>query len=44
MISLDYSYSSIKLNDLKKYGNEIKSIVSNFKQKRCEGNDYLGLL
>lgn len=42
MIRLDYSYSSVKLEDLQKYENEIKGIVSNFKSKDCKGNDYLG--
>ena len=42
MINLDYSYSSIKLEGLKKYKNKVKKIVSDFKNKNCAGNDFLG--
>ena len=42
MIKLDYSYSSTKAEDLQKYEERIKKIVSNFKNKDCKGNDYLG--
>ena len=42
MIKLDYTYSSVDLNELKSYENDIKKIVSNFKKKDCAGNDYLG--
>ena len=43
MINVDYSYSSVKLDDLKKYEKEIKNIVLNFKNKNCKGNEFLGL-
>jgi glucose-6-phosphate isomerase len=42
MIGLDYSYSSVVIDDLKKYENRIRAIVSNFKNKNCEGNEYIG--
>ena len=42
MISIDYSYSSINVCDLKKYEKKIKNIVSLFKNKECIGNDYIG--
>ena len=42
MLRLDYSYSSIKLARLKKYEKKINDIVTNFKNKKCEGNDFLG--
>ena len=42
MIRLDYTYSSIGVKELKKYESEIKTIVENFKEKKCEGNEYLG--
>lgn len=42
MTNLDYTYSSVKLNDLKKHEKTIQEIVERFKNKNCEGNDYLG--
>ena len=42
MVKLDYTYSSVGVEDLKKYEKEIKGIVENFKKKECAGNDYLG--
>lgn len=42
MLSLDYTYSSLKVAGLKKYEDEIKKIVRNFKNKECAGNDFLG--
>ena len=42
MLSLDYTYSSLKIAGLKKYEDEIKKIVENFKNKECAGNDFLG--
>ena len=42
MLKLDYSYSSVKLSNLKKYEKRINEIVCDFKNKNCEGNDYIG--
>jgi len=41
-VRLCYEYSNTKLKDLTKYECEIKTIVENFKNKNCAGNDYLG--
>ena len=42
MLKLDYTYSSIKVNNLKKYEKKINDIVLNFKSKNCAGSDFLG--
>ena len=41
-MELNYGYSSIKLNDLKKYETQINEIVNKFNNKECLGNDYIG--
>ena len=42
MLKLDYTYSSIKENNLKKYEKKINDIVLNFKNKNCAGSDFVG--
>lgn len=42
VIELDYTYSAVKVDDLKKYESDILRIVSNFDSKKCEGSEYLG--
>ena len=42
MLSIDYTYSSLNLNDVKKQEHKIKKIVSKFKNKDCEGKDFTG--
>lgn len=42
MLKLDYTYSSIKENSLKKYEKKINDIVLNFKNKNCAGSDFVG--
>lgn len=42
MIKTDFKYSSIKLEDLKKYENDVLRIVQNFENKNCKGNDFIG--
>lgn len=42
VINLDYTYSSVKLEHLKKYEKDILKIVENFESRNCDGNDYLG--
>jgi glucose-6-phosphate isomerase len=41
-MKLNYTYSSVKYNDLTKYSNEISEIVNKFNKKDCLGNDFLG--
>lgn len=42
MIKTDYSYSSIKMNDLKKHEDKLNRIAEHFYMKECKGNDYIG--
>ena len=42
MLELDYTYSALDLNKLKKYEKKINNIVSNFKSKNCAGSDFVG--
>ncbi len=42
MISVDYTYSNLKLNNLKRKESKILKIVDNFNNGKCEGNDYIG--
>lgn len=42
MIKVSYEYSDVKPDDLMGYKNKIENIISKFKNKDCEGNEYLG--
>lgn len=42
MIKTDYTYSSLKLKNLKKYENLLIDIVEKFEKKDCLGNDFIG--
>lgn len=42
MLKSDYSYSSIKMEDLKPYEGKILNIVKEFEDGCCKGNDFIG--
>lgn len=42
MVELNYDYSSVKVEDLKKYEEQVKKIVCDIENGTCLGNDYLG--